>query len=65
MSRLESKKMSNKEVSRGTQDDLEVLALLLSQNLALRQVVMDRLKTAKQRHLGREGVKAKLEKSKD
>jgi hypothetical protein len=54
----EKKKQVGNEISRGTQDELEILALVLSQAPVLRQIVVDRLRAAKKRHLTREELKA-------
>ena len=54
----EQKKQPLKEANRGTQDELEILAMLVLQNLNMKNIVMDRLRAAKSRHLTREEVKA-------
>ena len=45
-----------KEVARGTQDELEILGLILVQLPMVRQLVMERLRSAKERVNRREAM---------
>ncbi len=45
----DEKKSRFKDVQRGTQDEMQVLALILAQNIPLRTVVLDRLRVAAKR----------------
>ncbi len=42
-------KKITKDVNRGTQDELEVVMMIVSENLALRMTVMERIKQVKNR----------------
>jgi hypothetical protein len=46
-----------KEVNRGTQDELEILGLIIVANVGLRTIVMDRLRQAKARCKTRDDVR--------
>ena len=45
----EPKKKTVKDVNRGTQDEMEILALIVSENLQLRNSVMEKMKQLKTR----------------
>ena len=53
----EEKKIT-KDVNRGTQDELEVIMIIMAENLAVRTAVMERIKQAKNRitQRGRSGA---------
>lgn len=55
----ESEKKSgavDNSIQRGTQNEMEILGLIITQNVALRQLVFDRLRQAKGRHETRQAL---------
>lgn len=44
-------------VSRGTQDELEIIGLIVTQNVGIRTLVFDRLRQARTRQAARQDIK--------
>lgn len=55
------KKGPFKEQNRGTQDELEILGLIVMHNPALKTLVFDRLRSAKNRVAAREQARGKTD----